>query len=208
MTSFPRSPRLQKGAIVALDSRTNRITQTVRFQYNPQTLTRTLQAQGIGGEMANRDEAFRLRGAPIETIKLEIELDATDQLAKGDPIAVAQGVHPQLATLEALIYPKSASVIARNERAKAGMLEVIPEQAPITILEWGYRRILPVRLTDFDITEDEFDVKLNPIRASVSLSLRVLNYDDLPWGSRAAMLFLVHHIQKEIMVAKGWASGF
>ena len=72
----------------------------------------------------------------------------------------------------------------------------------MTLLVWGVNRVLPVRITDFSITEEAYDVSLNPIRAKVSLGLRVLNYDDLPWGGRGARLFLGHHVQKELMALK------
>ena len=203
MTTFPGSPKLPKGAIVAVDTKTGKIVSTVSFQYNPESLTRTLESQVAEGENAAREEALRLEGAPIETFKLDIEFDATDQLEKADAIAVEFGIYPQLSALETLIYPKSSTVVQNMERARSGMLEIIPMQAPMTLLVWGKKRVLPVRLTDFSITEDAYDINLNPIRAKVSLGLRVLNYDDLPWGDRGARLFLGHHQQKEQMARKG-----
>jgi hypothetical protein len=82
MSSFPRSPRLMKGAIISFDI-ASPIPQIILFQYNPATLSRTLQAQTTGAE-GNPNEAFRLKGPPTESISLEIELDATDQLEKPD----------------------------------------------------------------------------------------------------------------------------
>lgn len=199
MTGFPGSPKLSKGAIVAVDSATNQVVSTLSFQYNPESFTRTLQVQVAEGEDTAREEALRLEGAPIETFKLDIEFDATDRLETADATAVEFGVYPQLSALETLIYPSSSTVVANMERANAGMLEIIPMQAPMTLLVWGKNRVLPVRITDFSITEEAYDVNLNPIQAKVSLGLRVLNYDDLPWGERGARLFLGHHQQKERM---------
>lgn len=206
MTPFPGSPKLLKGAIVAVDVDTNKVTSTIAFQYNPETLSRTLQVQVAQGEDTAREEALRLEGAPIETIKLDIEFDATDELENANPDAVELGVYPQLSALETLIYPKSTTVVQNMERANVGMLEIIPMQAPMTLLVWGQNRVLPVRLTDFSITEDTYNVNLSPIRAKVSLGLRVLNYDDLPWGARGARLFLGHHQRKELMARKGSVS--
>lgn len=203
MTTFPGSPKLPKGTIVAIDTQTSRVVSTISFQYNPESFSRTLQPQVVEGDGTNREEALRLEGAPVETFTLDIEFDATDQLEKADAIAVSLGIYPQLSALEMLIYPSSRTVVANMERANVGMLEIIPMQAPMTLLVWGRSRILPVRLTDFSITEEAYDVNLNPIRAKVSLGLRVLNYDDLPWKSRGAKLFLAHHIQKEVMGLKG-----
>lgn len=202
MTTFPGSPRLLKGAIVALDPSTNRVVSTIAFQYNPETLSRTLQIQALENEAGARSEALRLKGAPVETIKLDVEIDATDHLEKAEKTATSLGIYPQLSALEILIYPTSRQVSSNMQRADRGMLEVIPMEAPMTLLVWGKKRVLPVRLTDFSITEEAYDVNLNPIRAKVSLSLRVLNYDDLPWGQRGARLFLSHHREKESMAKK------
>jgi hypothetical protein len=203
VTTFPGSPKLPKGAIVAIDTTTNQVVSTISFQYNPETLSRTLQVQMAGGEESAREEAIRLEGAPVETIKLDIEFDATDNLETASADAVALGIYPQLAALEVLIYPASRTVIENMERANAGMLEIIPMQAPMTLLVWGAKRVLPVRLTEFSITEEAYDVNLNPIRAKVALGLRVLNYRDLPWGDRGARLFLGHHQMKEQLARKG-----
>lgn len=202
MTTFPGSPRLLKGAIVALDPSSNRVLRTIAFQYNPETLSRTLQIQALENEGGARSEALRLKGAPVETIKLDVEIDATDQLETADPTAISLGIHPQLAALEILIYPTTDQVSTNMEKASQGMLEVVPMEAPLTLLTWGKKRVLPVRLTDFSVTEEAYDVNLNPIRAKVSLGLRVLNYDDLPWGQRGAKLFFTHHREKENLAKK------
>jgi hypothetical protein len=83
------------------------------------------------------------------------------------------------------------------------MIEMVPMEAPMTLLVWGNKRVLPVRITNFSITEEAYDVNLNPIRAKVSLSLRVLNYNDLPWRNLGSQLFLAHHKSKEDMAVKG-----
>lgn len=202
MTSFSRTPRLLKGAIVTLNPTSNRVERTIPFQYNPDTLSRSLQVQAIENT-GTRSEVLRLKGAPSETIRLEIELDATDPLERAEKTSVDFGIYPQLSALETLIYPTSDRVSQNMARARVGTIEVIPLEAPMTLLVWGRKRVLPVRLTDFSITEEAYDVNLNPIRAKVSLGVRVLNYDDLPWGQRGAHLFLSHHREKERMAAIG-----
>jgi hypothetical protein len=205
MTTFPGSPRLIKGAIVGIDI-FNPLASVIIFQYNPDTLTRTLQAQTVGGEGGDKSEALRLKGAPIETIKLEVEIDATDQLEKAEGTAVSMGIYPQLSALEMLIYPKSALVIANTVLLAAGTIEIIPPAAPFTLFIWGPKRVLPVRLTDFSITEEAYDVNLNPIRAKVSLGLRVLSYNDLPLTHPGYYAFLAHQIIKEAMATIGSVS--
>ena len=59
-------------------------------------------------------------------------------------------------------------------------------QAPLALFVWGKNRIVPVRVTDFSITEEAFDPSLNPIRAKVSLGLRVLSIDDLGFSTTRA----------------------
>ena len=108
MTTFPHSPRLIKGAIIGFDL-FNPVSSVIPFQYNPDTMTRTLQPQTAGGEGGDRTSLLRLKGAPVETIKLDIELDATDAWNGGDTIGQAMGVYPQLSALEMLVYPKSGA---------------------------------------------------------------------------------------------------
>ncbi|MEP0916972.1 hypothetical protein NC981_09080 [Leptolyngbya sp. DQ-M1] len=203
-TQFPSNfPRLLKGAIVVLDPSANAISSTLYFQYNPETLTRTLKAQASGKEGGDRSETLRLKGAPIETIKLDIEFDSTGPLSKTEKEnALSLGIYPQLSALETLIYPKSAQVRDTMQQAEQGIVEIVPLEAPMTLLIWGKNRVLPVRLTDFSITEELYDVNLNPIRAKVSLSVRVLNYDDLPWNQRGSKLFFAHHQRKEALATQ------
>lgn len=197
MSTFPGSPRLRKGAIIGLDP-FNPLASVVVFQYNPDTMTRRLEPRAVSAE-GDRGEAFRLTGAPKETITLSVEIDATDQLEQANPLATTVGIYPTLAALEMLLYPKSAVVIANTVLSLIGTVEVIPVEAPMTLFVWGPQRVLPVRLTSLSITEEAHDPLLNPIRAKVELSLTVLSYHDLSVTSPAEALFLVHHITKEIM---------
>jgi len=200
MTTFPNSPRLHKGALVGLDP-ANPLASIIFFQYNPERVTRTLTSQtsGTDGGQASPGEAMRLAGPPQEEIKLDIEIDATDQLERAQPTALQMGVHPQLAAIEMLLYPKSAIVIANEALLAGGIVEVVPPEAPLTVLVWGAKRVIPVRLTSFTITEEMFDPSLNPIHAKVSLGLRVLNYKDLGLMSRGGALFMAHQVSKEVM---------
>src|SRR5437660_12896569 len=112
MATFPGSARLLKGAIIGLDP-TKPLASIVVFQYNPDTMTRRLEARSTGGgDTSNRSEAFRLTGPPKETITLNIEVDAVDELETADPLAIAWGEYPTLAALEMLLCPKSLTVIA------------------------------------------------------------------------------------------------
>ncbi len=202
MTSSPLSPRLVKGAIIGFDI-ANPLASIAIFQYNPDTLTRTLQAQTSGGDTSNPSEPLRLKGPPTENIRLEAEIDATDQLETGDGIATSLGIYPQLSALEMLLYPKSLEVIANTLLLAAGTIEVVPIEGPFTLFVWGIKRIVPVRLTEFTITEQAYDTNLNPILAKVSLGLRVLNYNDFPITHPGYSMFMVHQVVKEVMSVIG-----
>lgn len=202
MSTFPNSPRLQKGAIVSLDP-VDPLASIVIFQYNPETLTRTLTAQTTGSDNADRGEALRLKGPPRETFRLEVEIDAADQLEQAKAPATTSGLYHTLASLEMLLYPKSAYVIANEALAAFGTIEIVAPEAPLTLFTWGAQRILPVRLTEFSITEEAFDPNLNPIRAKVGLGLQVLNYQDLGLFSVGGSLFMAHQIAKEAMAVAG-----
>ena len=204
MSSFPGSPRLVKGAIIGVDPtnvlKAAKSANIILFQYNPETMNRQVEARALSWEDgSNRYEPFRLIGPPKETISLDVEIDATDQLEKADVIATTTGIHPTLAALEMLLYPSILTVKKNMRLEKLGNIEIVPPEAPLTFFVWGEKRVLPVRVSSFSINEQAYDSRLNPIRASVSLSLQVLSYYDLEPGSLGANVFLVHQGFKEIM---------
>lgn len=203
MSTFPNSPRLLKGGIVLLDPTSGAVQRIISLQYNPDTLTRSLQVQSVDTANKNRSEALRLKGPPIETFKLDAEIDATDQLEFPDQnrVATQNGIVPQLAALETIVYPSSAQLLNSNSLAQAGTLEIASMEAPLTLFVWSKNRVVPVRVTEFSITEEAFDVALNPIRAKVSLGLRVLSIDDLGFDDKGGNLFMVYQQQKERMAA-------
>lgn len=201
MSDFPRSPQVQKGAIVGLDP-FNPLASIIVFQYNPDTLTRTIrprQGSGAGGQRQAAGDVLRLQGPPTETISLDIELDATDQLEDGTGTAASMGVYPALSALEMLLYPKSIQVIANGVLAAVGLIEVLPTEAPLTLLVWGIQRVVPVKIDSLTITEQFFDPSLNPIRAKASVSMTVLSYHDFGLLSVGGGIFMAHQIIKEVM---------
>lgn len=202
MTTFSGSPKLLKGGIVLVDPGSGVPVETIVLQYNPDTLSRTLQAQGIGPEPGDRMEALRFKAPAIETIKLEAELDATDQMEVGDATTAQLGIFPQLAALEMMVYPSSVQLQANSNQSDKGVLEIAPMEGPLALFVWSRTRVLPVRLTEFSITEEAFDATLNPIRAKVSLGLRVLTVNDLGFQHRGGSLFMTYLRQKEQLVAK------
>jgi hypothetical protein len=207
--SLTASPRVIKGGLVVLDATTGAIRKTIALQYNPDTLSRSYQVQGVGGEGGgDRAQPFRLKGPAIETIKLEAEIDATDALEHPDQNAntVQFGIAPQLAALESLVNPSSVDLQALGAQSQAGTLEIIPPEAPLTLFIWSASRVVPVRVVDFSIAEEAFDPSLNPIRAKVTLSLRVMTTDDLGFVSRGGALFLNHLRAREALAGKTGAA--
>jgi hypothetical protein len=205
MSAFPGSPKVLKGAIVGVDP-FNPLASVIVFQYNPETLTRRIVAQAAGTAAA-QGEALRLKGPPRETVTVAVVVDAADQLERADPLAVGNGLHPVLAALEMLLYPKAALMVANEILARTGVIEVIPAEAPLTLFAWGVKRIVPVRLTEISITEEAFDPALNPIRARVALTLTVLTYHDLGLPSPGGALSIAHHVAKEVLATINGVAG-
>jgi hypothetical protein len=190
-----------KGGIVLVDFDTAAVLHVLPLMYNPETLTRTLQVQGVGADSGPHVDQMRLKGPPIETYKIDALFDAADLLANGDPTAAQYGIGPQLAAFETIIYPASAQLLAADARARAGTLEIAPMDSPLTLFVWSKQRIVPVRITEFSVTEEMFDSNLNPIQAKVSLGMRVLSIDDLGFSTAGGSIFMTYQQHKERMAA-------
>lgn len=208
MSGFPQSPRLIKGGIVLLDATTGTVQRIIALQYNPDSLTRTLQVQGVGPDSGDRSELLRLKGPPVETWKVDAELDATDQLEIVDQTATQVGLQAQLAALEIMAYPSSSQLQNLNSQSKSGILEIAAMEAPLAIFIWSKQRIVPVRITEFSITEEAFDPNLNPIRAKVSLGMRVFNINDTGFDNKAGGLFMTYLQNKEQLARRSSPATF
>ncbi|MER6197684.1 hypothetical protein ABT234_09965 [Streptomyces sp. NPDC001586] len=207
MSSFPGSPRTLRGAVVAVDA-SSPLSRLAVFQYNPDQVVRTLRPRGTSSSHSiTAADPHGLWGAPVETFSLTIDVDATDQLEHGDPVASLTGIAPQLAALEMLLYPGIATVIENAALLSAGTIEILPMESPLTLLVWGPGRAVPVRIESLTITEQAFSPALFPTRASVELSAQVLSYNDLPASDPGYALFLVHHVLKETMAVVAGVSG-
>lgn len=199
MSTFPEAINPVRGGFVLVDPDSGRVKQTIPFQYNPETLTRTLQPRGIGNgqggvgdEPGDRLEVLRLKGPPHESFKFDAEFDATDA-----PEKYPDGLHPVLSALELSIYPTVSQLKLEDQLAQQGQIEVAPAESPLMVLVLGRRRVVPVRVTTFSITEEMFDAALNPIRVKVSVGVRVLTVDDLGHQHKGGVLYLTYHGQKE-----------
>ncbi len=214
-SEFPGSPQLLKGALVVYASHdpgaTSRI---IPFQYNPEQVSRSLSHGGGSGAAAstagreNRGQAqqdvLRVQGPPRESFTLSVTLNATDQLEYPDrnQTVVQNGLHAVLAMLEMLMYPPSFQVLQNEALAEDGEVQLNPADLPLVALVWGRSRVVPVKVTNFSVTEEAFDPDLNPIQAKVELGLQALNYVDLPSTSAGRDMYLSYQRRKETLAGQ------
>lgn len=208
MTGLSRSPRLTKGGLVVVDPDTGAVRRRIVLQYNPDQVSRTLQL----GE-SNEIGPTRTRLPPVETIKIEAELDAADLkeqgAGNGEPSRqrARDGIAPAIAALETLVYSSTGELQELERLARAGTLEILAPEPPLVLFVWNTRRIVPVKLTELSITEEAFEPDLTPIRAKVSLGMRVLSVADLGTAHRGGGLYLVYQRQKEQLAARAGSVG-
>ncbi|CAL9649305.1 hypothetical protein SUDANB105_06577 [Streptomyces sp. enrichment culture] len=199
--STPAAPR--RGGFVFLDPEQGRVLRVVPFQYNPDTIIRAVRPRGIGADAGDRLEALRLQGPPRETFRIDAEFDATDQVGTAPAGAppVGSGLFGMLSALESAVCPTGAQLTQQNDLAARGMLEVAPVQGPLPVLVLGPHRVLPVRMLDIDVTEETYDGELNPIRARVTLTVRILTVDDVGHRHKAGGLYLQYQQSRERFAA-------
>lgn len=152
------------------------------FQYNPETIEHawTQADSGASGKGAAQSNPQAIPGMPGESFSFSLVMDANDQLAEGNPIAVLSGVHTRLAALEMLLFPADLSDSLIGSSGEGGDGKSVPQLIlPTALFVWGPARILPVRLTSLSISEKLYDALLNPIHAEARIQLRVLTSDEL-----------------------------
>lgn len=199
---YSRSPWLLKGALVQFSAPLLLpIPNVIIFQYNPETLTRTLKpwvapapvaaTAGTTDEQEQQAEGLTQPYDPEEEFTVTLELDATDALENPEwhPVAFVSGVAAQIAALETLLYPQHETVIGGLLSGSISLslgaggisiggstgADVVPApQVPVVLLVWGPGRIVPVRITSFSVEEQAFSPLLYPIRAKASVGMRVL----------------------------------
>ena len=52
---------------------------------------------------------------------------------------------------------------------------------PVTLFIWGRKKVMPVNIKNMSIKEEEFSVDLNPIRATVTVSLEAIEGPNAPY---------------------------
>ena len=124
---------MMKGALVSVSS-VIPIPSLIRFQYNPEKLTRTVTPAFYTGNGNKRQEPARFVGAPAETIDLEAKFDATDGMAAGSVMTRTMGIRPQLAALELFAYPSLVAVANDAALLEDGTVGAVPTPAATTLL--------------------------------------------------------------------------
>ncbi|QAA81835.1 hypothetical protein EI546_08940 [Aequorivita sp. H23M31] len=239
-TGYSRSPKLLKGALIEFSERfIGPIPNVIVFQYNPETMTRTLEvwSQNASGESSAGTETSHTAQPfdPPETFSLALELDATDALEKPEshPVAFISGVADRIAAMEMLLYPQGDSLLGGLLGSISGSLSVgssggsiggglggasggvqpVPRgTVPVVMFVWGPGRIIPVRLTSFSVEELAYSPLLYPIRAKVSIGLKILTPKDFPSCYRklseelAITAFKFTRKQKEVLAAANMAN--
>lgn len=201
MSSYGDIPKPIRAGIVTVDTDTGALLRTIVLQFNPDSLERTVQPQAAGGAAdtsgsgtdGDKNEALRLKGPAEEEWKFTAEIDCTDQL----DIAAPDGIQAELAVLEMLVQPTTRQLTAATHESSKGAIEIKPIEMPLTLFTWGKKRVLPVRISDLSITEQAFDVNLNPIRASLAIGLKILTVSDLPAGHPGAAYYIAYLASKE-----------
>jgi len=160
----------------------------VLFQFNPESLTRSFQISRPTSATgtAERPEVSQSGVQPFERISLTAFFNATDQMNKANPLALSFGVGPQLAALEKMAVPlpdetslesTTVDAVASEATANQGSTATQPtprRKFPTILFIWGPSRLLPVVIDSLSINEKQFDARLNPIDAEVTLGLSVL----------------------------------
>jgi len=121
-----------------------------------------------------------------ESISLDIRFDATDELNDGDAVTGLFGILPRLATLELMMAPKDEGLLGAAVDALLGLSEEgfsfsKSPNPPMILFIWGYTRVLPVNINSMNVTETEFNHILSPTRATVSVSLTVIEGKNIPY---------------------------
>lgn len=237
--AYPRTPLLLKGALVEFSERfIGPLPNVIVFQYNPEKLSRTLEVWAPGGGGSDASGGHSASNAqpfdPPETFTLDLELDAADALEQPDshPVAVISGVADRIAAMEMLLYPQEGSLLGNLLGSVGGSLggavngaigavssalggagaQPVPRgTVPVVLFVWGPGRVVPVRLTSFSVDEQAFSPTLYPIRAKVTIGLKILTPRDFPCNKSVAeeiavAAFNFTRKQKQVLAAANTAN--
>ncbi len=171
---------LMRGALIEYGSGLmGPIPNVVIFQFNPETLTRTVQIPPRPTSGTSR-ETTQAGEPSIEKITLTAKFSAADEMGDNKVLARLFGVGTRLAALEKMVHPSSdllgaiGAALGLSGGGAGEPRQTMPRQKfPRILFIWGPFRILPVVLESMSITEQQYDFVLNPVQAEVSISMSV-----------------------------------
>lgn len=196
----PVQPHFLKAGIVTYDLAKGRTVRTLPMLVNPATLRRSYEIKESAVSSYSMGP-LRLTAPAVETLDVEVKLDAADamlrsldgaSLSGAAGAAASEGVRPWIAALQMLITPSSGAIQNNDALRQSGALEIVPMEQPLTLFVWGASHILPVKLTSFSVTEELFDPRLVPITATATLGMRALSVADLGVSTRGGALFMTY----------------
>jgi hypothetical protein len=185
------------------------------FDFNPQSISRsrsvTIKSGDAPGNRTGYDFLTPLETSRVaqgvelaaEGFSVDILLDATDQMDKGDPIAAQFGVQPQIDTLRSMVEPKAQGPLGVQTLSSLGIGGARAferqETASVLIFAWGIQ-LIPVFLTGVSQKEALHLPNLTPYRAEMSLSMQVIESNN-PFT-------LADKVRQTAMTALNAATGF
>lgn len=178
----------------------------IPFQYNPENMQRSVKPNMAGGESQDRTLAVMYKGPPVQTITIVIEFDASTGLENGDETELKHGVYAQLAALELLLTPTTKAILKTHKQLTKGQIEITPFTTPNIYFVWGPSRVLPVKIENYSVDEQGFDVNLNPIKANVTLNLTVLNCSDVAQENQAYSQYITYQQNMEEIAKSAYSS--
>jgi len=161
----------------------------LQFEFNPSSITRTRSitvntgstpATRGGYDFDSKSETPRAsQGVNVntESFTVKILLDATDRMNVKDPVAMTEGVQPEIDTIQVMLAPKTQSPEGVQTLSSLGKGEARAfshhESASVLLFVWG-TKILPVFMTQAQIDEKEYLPNLYPYRAEATLTLQII----------------------------------
>jgi hypothetical protein len=151
----------------------------VTFQFNPKQVTdnREVRFGGMGNERSGPLPGTQYIGPGGRTITFRIELDGLEQGTNAiNPLPLDNGVSTELAKLRSFLYPK-ADAWAMVSSLFGGDDEGVRMEAPPRCYFGFGLKILECVVTRMNVVETQFNSFLAPVRATVDLTLTVLEQE-------------------------------
>jgi hypothetical protein len=220
-TGFSQSPQIVKGSFIELSEPfLGPVPSIIPFQYNPEKVTRKMSpwAPPESEDDESSSDALSQPYDPGESFaNMELVLDATDGLEDSNayPMAQITGVADRIAAIEKLMFPVSTGALGGLGDALGGLLGgstvISRKRAPLVLFTWGAGRILPVRISEYEIEEEAYAPDLYPWRAKITVTLKVLTPEALEASVEAglardlaATAYRYTHTQKEVLARAGF----